>query len=165
VWKRRRNRPLSTSNVLGKLFLLFTLVPILELILLLQVGQWIGTWPTIGIIVVTALVGAWLARREGIRAWRNVQSTLAAAQMPGEALLHGMLIFSGGALLLTPGVLTDVLGLALLAPPTRTAIAAHLRRRFERHVARSTGQIEARFWTLDSRDESGRSEGEQGREG
>jgi UPF0716 protein FxsA len=133
--------------VFGKLLLLFTLVPIIELALLIQVGQWIGMWPTLAIILITALIGAWLARREGTRAWSNVRRALAAGQLPGEALLHGLLVFTGGALLLTPGVLTDVLGLSLLAPPTRTLIVARLRHRLERHVAQSTGQIQARFWT------------------
>jgi UPF0716 protein FxsA len=140
-------------DVFGRLFLLFTLVPILELALLIRVGQWIGTLPTLAIIVTTALIGAWLARREGTRTWRSVQQTLAAGQIPGDALLHGLLVFGGGALLLTPGVLTDLLGLALLAPPSRAAIARSLRRRLERHVMRSTGRIEARFWTLNSREE------------
>jgi UPF0716 protein FxsA len=133
--------------VFGRLFLLFTIVPILELALLIRIGQWIGTLPTIAIIMVTALVGAWLARREGTRTWRNVRGMLASGQMPGEALLHGLLVFTGGAMLLTPGVLTDILGLSLLAPPTRTALVRHLRRRLERQVMRSTGRIEARFWT------------------
>jgi len=135
--------------VFGRLLLLFTIVPIVELALLIWVGQRIGTMPTIGIILATAVVGAWLSRREGIRAWRNVQRTLASAEMPGEALIHGLLVFLGGALLLTPGVLTDVLGLSLLAPPTRSVVVRHLRRRLERHVMQSTGRIEARFWTKD----------------
>lgn len=139
--------------MLAKLFLVFTIVPIVELVLLLRVGRWIGTWPTITLIVVTAMVGAWLARREGLRAWRDVQRTIALGQLPGEALLHGLLVFTGGALLLTPGLLTDLLGLALLAPRSRAAIVSRLRRRLERQVARSTGQIEARFWTLDNRDD------------
>jgi UPF0716 protein FxsA len=133
--------------VFGRLFLLFTIVPIVELALLIRIGQWIGTLPTISIIMATALVGAWLARREGTRTWKNVRGMLAAGQMPGEALLHGLLVFTGGAMLLTPGVLTDILGLSLLAPPTRTALVRHLRRRLERQVMRSTGRIEARFWT------------------
>jgi UPF0716 protein FxsA len=149
---RRRDsaRPIVSPAfpiVLGRLLLLFTIVPIVELALLIRVGQWIGTLPTIGIILVTGLLGAWLARREGVRTWREVRATMARGEMPGEILLHGLLVFGGGALLLTPGVLTDLLGLALLAPQTRTGLVRHLRRRLERHAMRSTGRIEARFWT------------------
>jgi UPF0716 protein FxsA len=133
--------------VFGRLLLLFTLVPILELVLLIWIAGRIGTVPTITHIVITGLIGAWLARREGTRTWREVRSTMARGEMPGEILIHGLLIFGGGALLLTPGVLTDVLGLALLAPPTRGALVRRVRRRLERHVMRSTGRIEARFWT------------------
>jgi UPF0716 protein FxsA len=133
--------------VFARLFLLFTLVPILELALLIQVGRWIGTLPTIGIVLLTALVGAWLARREGVRALRRVQSELAGGQVPGMSLLHGLAVFLGGSLLLTPGVLTDVLGLALLAPPTRTLLIRGVRRRLEVYAMRHTGEVEARFWT------------------
>jgi UPF0716 protein FxsA len=147
--KARHHPGPSKRQVLARLILLFTLVPVLELVLLIWIGQRIGMLPTIGFILVTGLLGAWLARREGTRTWGNVRATLAAGQTPGEALLHGLLVFTGGALLLTPGVLTDVLGLALLAPPTRHAAVRHLRRRFERQMMRSTGRIEARFWTKD----------------
>jgi UPF0716 protein FxsA len=137
------------DSVLGKLLLLFTLVPVVELILLIRIGQWVGTIPTVAAIVVTGVVGAWLARREGILAWHRVRGSLAAGQMPADALLHGLLVFTGGAMLLTPGVLTDFLGLALLFPFTRSVIARRVHRRLERSVTRSTGRIEARFWTRD----------------
>lgn len=133
--------------MLARLFLLFTLVPILELALLIRIGQWIGTLPTLAIVVATGLAGAWLARREGTRAWRDVRQALAAGGLPGDALLHAFAVFLGGALLLTPGVLTDLVGLLLLVPPSRTAILRRLRRRLERHVMRRSGRIEARFWT------------------
>jgi UPF0716 protein FxsA len=138
------------DHVFGRLLLLFTLVPILELALLIRIGQWIGTWPTIAIILVTGLLGAWLAQHEGARAWKRVRDTVAAGGVPGEALLHGLLIFGGGAMLLTPGVLTDLLGLALMFPPTRLLLVRQVRRRIERQVMRSTGRIEARFWTHES---------------
>jgi UPF0716 protein FxsA len=133
--------------VFGRLLLLFTLVPIVELVLLIRIAQWIGTVPTITHILITGVIGAWLARREGTRTWREIRATMARGQMPGEILLHGLLVFGGGALLLTPGILTDVAGLALLVPPSRNALVRQLRRRLERRVMRSTGRIEARFWT------------------
>lgn len=157
---RYLHRLAPQQHVFGRLLLLFTLVPIIELVLLIRIGQWIGTGPTIGIILVTGLVGAWLAQHEGARAWKKVRSTMAAGGVPGEALLHGLLIFGGGAMLLTPGVLTDFLGLALMFPPTRRLLARHVRRRIERQVMRSTGRIEARFWTHDSGEQGpGRGDG------
>jgi UPF0716 protein FxsA len=135
--------------VFGRLFLLFTLIPIIELAILLQVGQWIGVMPTVAGIVLTALIGAWLARREGTRAWKSVQGSLASGRVPGEALLGALAVFVGGAMLLTPGILTDLAGLALLAPPTRSALLRGIRRRLERRVMRQTGEIQARFWTHD----------------
>jgi UPF0716 protein FxsA len=133
----------------ARLFLLFTLIPIIELALLLQIGQWIGVTPTIIGIVVTALIGAWLARREGTRAWREVRVSLTSGRVPGEALLGALAVFIGGAMLLTPGILTDVAGLVLLAPPSRSALLSALRRRLERRMMREAGEIEARFWTHD----------------
>lgn len=131
----------------ARLLLLFTLVPIIELALLIWVGQRIGTWPTVGIVLATGLLGAWLARREGVRAWREVRGAVGGGRMPAEAMLQALLILVGGTLLLTPGVLTDLLGFALLLPPSRAGIARIVRRRLEARVMRSTGRIEARFWT------------------
>lgn len=101
------------------LLLLFILVPILELVLLIQLGRWIGLWPTLAIIVATGVLGAALASREGLRAWQAFQMEVYQGRMPGRAILDGLSIFAGGALLLTPGLLTDFLGFSLLARPTR----------------------------------------------
>jgi UPF0716 protein FxsA len=146
--RRATDPPRNTGNeVFGKLLLLFTIVPVIELILLIRIGQWIGTMPTIAAIAATGVLGAWLARREGARTIRDVRTALAEGRTPGDALLHGLFVFTGGAMLLTPGVLTDLLGIAMLFPPTRNAIARTVRRRLERQAMRSTGRIEARFWT------------------
>jgi UPF0716 protein FxsA len=139
----------------ARLFLLFTLVPILELVLLLWIGRWVGFLPTVALIVVTALLGAWLARQEGTRAWREVRLSLASGRVPGEALLGALAVFVGGAMLLTPGILTDLAGLALLAPPTRSALMHGIRRRLERRMMRQAGEIEARFWSSRSDQEPG----------
>lgn len=139
----------------GKLLLLFTLVPVVELALLIRIGQRIGTLPTLGIILVTGLIGAWLARREGIRTWRDLRRSFAAGEVPRDALLHGLGVFLGGALLLTPGVLTDLFGLALLVPPSRAFLVGRVRRGLERRLLRSTGGIEARFWTHDPEGRTG----------
>jgi len=117
--------------MLLKLFLLFTIVPLLELMLLLQIGGLIGLWPTIAIVIGTGFAGAWLARREGGRSWRAVQSELAGGQIPGEELMHGLFVMIAAVVLVTPGVLTDLTGLALLVRPVRRRLIAGLRKRFE----------------------------------
>ncbi|MGD8699283.1 MAG: FxsA family protein [Gemmatimonadales bacterium] len=102
-----------------RLLLLFIAVPIVELAVLIQLGRLIGLWPTLGLIAITGIVGAMMASREGLRAWHAFQTELAQGRMPGRPILDGLSIFAGGALLLTPGLLTDVLGFTLLARPTR----------------------------------------------
>lgn len=102
-----------------RLVLVFVLVPIVELILLIQMGRWVGLWPTLGLIAVTGIVGAALARREGLRAWRAFQREASEGKMPGRPILDGLCIFAGGALLLTPGLMTDLLGFGLVLRPTR----------------------------------------------
>jgi len=116
--------------MLRRLFLLFIAVPIVELVVLIQLGRLIGLWPTLGIIVVTGMLGAMLASREGLRAWHALQAELAQGRVPGRPILDGLSIFAGGALLLTPGLITDVLGFTLLARPTRRWIQNRLVNRF-----------------------------------
>ena len=112
-----------------RLILLFTLLPLAELSLLLRIGGWLGTGPTIGMVIVTGVVGAWLARREGVRTWGRVQAELAGGHMPGQELLHALLVFVAGLVLVTPGVLTDAAGLLLLIRPAREAIVRRVRKR------------------------------------
>jgi UPF0716 protein FxsA len=119
----------------GKLFLLFTILPILDLWLLLRIGGAIGFWPAVALVIGTGLAGAWLARAEGFRVLRSWQTSLAAGRAPEEGVLSGVLVLVGAALLVTPGVITDALGLALLFPPTRRIVAAALRRRLAAQVA------------------------------
>ncbi len=102
-----------------RLILLFIIVPIIELAVLIQMGRWIGLWPTLALIVLTGILGGALASREGLRAWHAFQLDLAEGRVPGRPIMDGLSIFAGGALLLTPGMLTDILGFALLARPTR----------------------------------------------
>jgi UPF0716 protein FxsA len=123
----------------GKLFLLFTLLPLLDLWVLLRIGRAVGFWPALALVVATGLAGAWLARAEGFRVLRSWQSSLASGRMPEEGVLSGVLVLVGAALLVAPGVITDVIGLALLVPPTRRLAAAALRRRFLRSV--ETGRV------------------------
>jgi UPF0716 protein FxsA len=135
--------------VLIRLFLLFTLIPILELALLLEVGRRIGILPTLVLVIGTGAAGAWLARREGSRTWRALRAEMRSGRMPASALLHGAAIFAGGLLLLTPGLLTDAFGFALLMPPSRTAILRAFRRRIEGAVRRGTVRYQVRRWSVE----------------
>jgi len=105
--------------MLALLVLLFVAVPIAELYVIIQVGREIGALPTLGILVADSMAGALLLRAQGRQAWRRFNQALAARRVPAREVLDGALVIFGGALLLTPGFLTDVLGILLLAPPTR----------------------------------------------
>jgi UPF0716 protein FxsA len=124
---------------MGKLFLLFTVLPLVDLWLLLRIGRVLGGVPTLALVVVTGFAGAWLARAEGERVVRGWRRALAEGRVPEEGLLNGALVLAGGVLLVAPGVLTDALGLALLFPPTRRVAAAGVRRWARRKVAQ--GQV------------------------
>lgn len=123
---------------LRTLFLLFVLVPLADLSLLVWVGGRLGFLPTVAIVVLTAAVGSWLARREGTAAWRRVQSRMAAGGVPGPELLDGLIILIAGVLLLTPGFLTDLAGLLGLLPPTRAVARSALAERFRQSVEHGT---------------------------
>lgn len=101
------------------LFVVFIVFPLLELYVVIQVGSLIGVWPTIALLVVDSLIGAWLLKREGMRAWRALRARLDAGRMPGTELADGVLVVFGGALMLTPGFVTDALGILLILPFTR----------------------------------------------
>ncbi len=104
---------------LALLVALLVAVPILEVYLLVQVGQRIGVWPTVAILVVEAVLGAWLIRREGARAWVALTTAFRAGRVPSGELVDAALVLVGGLLLLLPGFVTDVLGLFFLLPFTR----------------------------------------------
>ena len=118
----------------GRLLLLFLTVPLVDLALLVAVGDRVGLGVTVGVVVLTAVAGSWLARREGVAAWRRVQDKLRTGGLPGPELIDGVVILVSGALLLTPGFLTDVAGLLGLLPPTRAVARRWLRSRLERSV-------------------------------
>ena len=108
------------------------IVPIVEIYVLLQVGQLLGVLPTVVLLVVMSLLGAYLLRREGARTWRAFRTALASGRLPAAEVADGALVILGGALLLTPGFATDAFGLLCVVPPTR----AVLRRLLTRQVAR-----------------------------
>lgn len=106
--------------------LVVLLVPFAEIYLLLGVGSIIGAFPTIVLVVFTAVLGAWLLRQQGFATFRRFQESLARGEIPAYEMIEGPLILVGGALLLTPGFITDLLGLACLIPSTRKKIAQYI---------------------------------------
>src|ERR687884_523552 len=101
------------------LILLFIVVPIVELFVIIQVGEAIGVLPTIALLIADSVLGSMLMRSQGRAAWRRFNAALTEGRMPHREVLDGVLVIFGGALLLTPGFLSDILGLLLLLPPTR----------------------------------------------
>ena len=101
------------------LFLLFLAVPLIEIALFIQVGGWIGLWPTLLIVVLTAIAGTYLVRSQGGQAMNQMRRSFDELRDPTEPLAHGAMILFSGALLLTPGFFTDAVGFALLVPPVR----------------------------------------------
>jgi UPF0716 protein FxsA len=97
----------------------FIVVPLVEIYVLIQVGQVIGVWWTILLLVADSILGTWLIRREGGRAWRALQAALSSGRMPAKELADGALILVGGTLMLAPGFVTDAVGILLILPLTR----------------------------------------------
>lgn len=117
-------------NPFRLLFLIFLIVPLIEIYLLLVVGAVIGPLPTIAIVVLTAVLGAWLLRIEGFQTWFRLQQSLAQGKIPALEIVEGPILLVGGALLLTPGFFTDFLGFLCLFPATRRRIAQYILRRW-----------------------------------
>lgn len=120
---------------MGKLFLLFTALPLVDLWVLLHIGRALGLWSTVALVVATGFAGAWLAKAEGLRVMREWQRALAEGRLPDEGVLSGALVLAGGLLLVTPGVISDAAGLFLLFPPTRRLAAAGVRRWLRGQIA------------------------------
>ena len=140
---------------MGKLILLFVLMPAIELTLLIELGKLIGTFPTLALIAVTGVVGASLARLQGLSVLRQTQSQLSRGELPADSLADGVMILVAGALLITPGVLTDALGFSLLVPAFRSVIKKLLWARFQKAVQQNRVHWEIRSPGFD--DSSGRS--------
>ncbi len=104
------------------LFLLFLVVPFAELFVLIRVGQVIGALPTVGLLIAISIVGAWLVKREGFATLARARERIEAGQVPGREIVDGVLILFAGALLVTPGFLSDVFGVLLLLPPVRATL-------------------------------------------
>ena len=111
------------------LILLFIVVPIAELAVLIQVGQAIGVWWTILLLIADAILGSWLLRTQSRAAWRRFNEALAGGRVPHREVVDGVLVIFGGVLLLTPGFITDIFGVLFLVPPTRVLLRGLLVRR------------------------------------
>lgn len=130
---------------MGRLLLLFILVPIAELALLIEIGKRVGLPATLALIVLTGALGAWLARWQGLGVLAKIRSEMSEGRLPAGQLVDGVLILVAGAVLMTPGVLTDALGFFCLIPPCRRFLKSHLSRRFERAVNSGTVKMSVDF--------------------
>jgi UPF0716 protein FxsA len=126
--------------VFGKLFLLFTVLPLVDLFVMIQIGERIGSVPTIAMLLFSGVLGAALARAEGLRVVRAFRGSVSTGHVPADSVINGALVLLGCAFLISPGVLTDVLGLVLLLPPSRRValriVSARVRRALERGALR-----------------------------
>jgi len=128
------------------LIFFFTVMPLIELFFLIRAGQLIGLWNTIAVVLVTGVLGAAFARSQGQAIWRQVNEKLARGEMPADSLFHGFLVFTGGLLLVTPGFVTDFLGLSMLMPGPRHFILRLLKKGLGGRIRK--GQV--RFYRSES---------------
>lgn len=131
---RRNHRPTKANLLFLQLFLLLTLVPLVELMILFRIAAVLHWGPTLLLVIVTGVLGAHLARREGLRTIQRIQSELAEGHAPTDALVDALLILVAGLVLITPGVLTDLCGFGLLVPAIRRGVRRRLAEYFKRHV-------------------------------
>jgi UPF0716 protein FxsA len=127
------------------LFLLFTLIPAIEILLFIRVGSLIGGTNTLILVILSGIIGAYLARGEGLSILNRIQTQLQKGEVPADSFLHGVLVFAGGLLLLTPGFMTDLLGLSMVAPFTRHLHIAWLKRWFAQKI--QSGDMHVRFYS------------------
>lgn len=123
--EKDRSSPISISIQLSSLimfrvlFVLFVVIPIIEIAVLMNVGAWLGAWPTIAIVIITAWLGAKNVKQQGIATLNSVQTKMAQGEMPSDEIVAGLLLLVAGVLLVTPGFVTDFFGLSLLVPQVR----------------------------------------------
>lgn len=130
---------------MGRLLLLFILVPAIELALLIELGRHIGTLPTLGLVAATGVLGASLARLQGLGVFRQMQSELAAGRLPANSIVDGVIILLAGAMLITPGILTDTFGFLLLVPAFRRVVKRALWQRLRRAVREGRANVTMDF--------------------
>ncbi len=126
-----------------QLLLLFIGVPLIEVLILIKLGSLFGFWPTIFLVIGTGILGAYLAKLYGLTVWNKIQQDLNAGKMPADKLVDGLLILIGGIVLLTPGLLTDILGFTLLIPFTRSYFKRFAKSKFKNMSENHTSNI---YW-------------------
>ncbi len=124
-----------------KLTLLFTLGPLLEIYVLIEIGRLIGAVETVALVVLTGIVGAALAKTQGLLILRRIQAELHQGELPGDELFNGLCVLVGGAFLITPGIISDVLGFLLIVPASRTVFRELIKRKVNRMLQDGTFQI------------------------
>ena len=132
---------MKRGKVFTKLLAIFIFVPLMEIYILIEAGRIIGLGPTIGLILLTGVAGAWLTRSQGIEILRRIQEETGRGQMPAVHLIEGAMVLVGGLLLLTPGFFTDLLGFSFLAPLTRKLWRKTLHDWLEMQVRQGTVRI------------------------
>ena len=126
-----------------RLVAVFIIIPLIELVILIKVGSYIGLWPTLLIVILTGVIGAALARQQGFLIISSIRSDLNAGKVPAHELIDGLLVLIGGVVLLTPGFLTDICGFLLLIPQTRSMFKKFIKRQFQKYASyRTTITIE-----------------------
>jgi len=116
------------------LFLLFIVVPVIEIAVLIQVGELIGTWPTVSIVIISAWLGAKYVRQQGLATMQSVQTKMAQGEMPSNEIVTGFMLLVAGILLVTPGFVTDAIGLSLLVPQLRIFLASIVQRHMKLNI-------------------------------
>jgi UPF0716 protein FxsA len=129
------------QEMLLKFFLAFTLIPFFEIYLLIKIGYYIGAFNTILVVIVTGLLGAYLAKLQGIKTMTRVRESLNRGELPAEQMLDAVLIFVAGIVLLTPGFITDLAGIAILIPNTRFWFKRWLRKKFDQWISENRTDI------------------------
>ena len=126
-----------------RLLTIFIIIPLIELVILIKVGSYIGLWPTILIVVLTGILGAALARHQGFIIINKIKSDINSGRVPAQELIDGLLVLVGGIVLLTPGFLTDLCGFLLLIPQTRSVFKRIVKGQFQKYASyRTTITIE-----------------------
>ena len=131
------------------LFLLFIIVPIIEITVLINVGEAIGAWNTVGLVLLSAFIGVNMLRYQGLSTLARAQQRANQGEIPGQEMVEGIVLAVGGALLVTPGFVTDVIGFSCLIPFTRQAFAKSLLSRFTVIAAQQQHQASAQFYSSD----------------
>jgi UPF0716 protein FxsA len=134
------------SKLLALLTVLFVGVPLLDTITLVIVGRYVGVWPTVAIVILSGVIGARLARQQGLSVWRSLQADLAAGRVPTQGLLDCVLILIAGGMMIAPGFLTDIAALLLLLPPVRNVVKRWARTKLERVLRDGVVRIGPTGW-------------------